>query len=534
MAARALSEADVRKLIDGAQVGRPLPLLYFVETGDSPGWRALTFLLQCRRNGFMVILPAEEKVKAQLQTIIDEEGLDGDVPIYSELPVECETHRKRPVGEVVSLFCDFPWSGLKWFRKAATGGRSALHTFPLVSSDKAVVRPLVEPALGVADQWVQEAVVGEGYDTGLAEYFTGESQGEMEPNAPDVEEPTIAELQARIRELEAKAAPTGVDHHEARRHQKGPVARSMFEGGAPQTGDISPEDWRKLQAAAGAPPPGLAKHERQPRAQPLHAEDTALQEQQLEAAEEEPLVGDGSQTTLLKLLAAQTQMLARLTGQRNSDPITAALSSGSGSASEGGSSTGARGMAAREAYLKVLERHGEFAAGVAQRAQTELGVKTQYPGMMRAYLERKVPLRDFKTLMLMGFFFAHAWEAAREAQDVLFEAWAARGIVMIEQWAIDSGRSQAAWLMSGLPDPDVTLLQSRRADIRPYGRLAAPTWIAAQVAYLRDIEFLENRLRGKPPQHQTTETAETEETEDGPRRPRRPRRPKALADKSAQ
>lgn len=154
--------------------------------------------------------------------------------------------------------------------------------------------------------------------------------------------------------------------------------------------------------------------------------------------------------------------------------------------------------------------------------------------MMRAYLERKVPLRDFKTLMLMGFFFAHAWEAAREAQDVLFEAWAARGIVMIEQWAIDSGRSQAAWLMSGLPDPDVTLLQSRRADIRPYGRLAAPTWIAAQVAYLRDIEFLENRLRGKPPQHQTTETAETEETEDGPRRPRRPRRPKALADKPAQ
>ena len=68
--------------------------------------------------------------------------------------------------------------------------------------------------------------------------------------------------------------------------------------------------------------------------------------------------------------------------------------------------------------------------------------------------------------------------------------------MMIEQWAVDNGRSQNAWLMGGLPEPDTSLLQARRSDIRPYSRLAEPTWVAAQVAYLRDVESLEEPGHG--------------------------------------
>ena len=100
---------------------------------------------------------------------------------------------------------------------------------------------------------------------------------------------------------------------------------------------------------------------------------------------------------------------------------------------------------------------------------------------------------------------------------------------MIEQWAVDNGRSQNAWLMGGLPEQDTSLLQARRSDIRPYSRLAEPTWVAAQVAYLRDVEFLENRLKNRATGsgNQGLGSGEVgEEDDESGLRPRRPRKPK--------
>ena len=72
------------------------------------------------------------------------------------------------------------------------------------------------------------------------------------------------------------------------------------------------------------------------------------------------------------------------------------------------------------------------------------------------------------------------------------------------------------------------------ADERPSGALllADPTWVAAQVAYLRDVEF----LKGKGGASASTATGaadqQDDEAGDGARRPRRPRKPKG--DKGAQ
>ena len=499
MATRTVDEAFCRGLLAGARVGKPLPMLYYLDASEEPTWRALGYLLQCRRSGFMVILPSEDSVKAQLQAAAEDAEIEP--PIFAELAVECETHRKRPVGQVTALFCDLPWAALVGFRKAQTG-RVALATHTIMSSDRAVVRPLVESALEVADRWVSDSLVGEAAETGLAEYVTGESGEEFEPELAELPGPTDAQaasISAQLQRLEAQATqPAPSEAPPQRRQSRVPAARALFpaDTGEPELG---PEDWRRLQQAAGAAPPGLARHERQARPQKALGEDVALHEQDLEANEGEQDFAGGSNEALLKLLATQTQLLAKLAAPKAVDPITSALGAGGGSGSDSANVSGARGMAAREAYLKALEKPTEFSTAIARRAQTELGWSQQTPGMMRSYLERKVPLKDHRTLTLMGFYLAHMWEAARESGNIEFESWASRGLLMVEQWAIDNGRSQAAWLLSGLPDPDFAQLQARRTDLRPYGRLAEPTWIAAQVAYLRDVEFLENRLRGKAP-----------------------------------
>ncbi|CAE7269788.1 unnamed protein product [Symbiodinium necroappetens] len=416
MATRTVDEAFCRGLLAGARVGKPLPMLYYLDRTEEPTWRALGYLLQCRRNGFMVILPLEVSVKAQLQAAAEDAEIEP--PIFAELEVECETHRKRPVGPVTALFCDLPWAALGSFRKAQTG-RVALVTHTILSSDRAVVRPLVESALEVADRWVSDSLVGEAAETGLAEYVTGESGEEFEPEPVRVSVLSCKGWRPKLPSLLHRRRRQQDDNHELLLHEL--CSR-------PKQANPS---WARPQKALG--------------------EDVALHEQDLEANEGELDFAGGSNEALLKLLATQTQLLAKLATPKAVDPITSALGSGGGSGSEGANVSGARGMVAREAYLKALEKPTEFSAAIARRAQAELGWSQQTPGMMRSYLERKVPLKDHRTLTLMGFYLAHMWEAARESGNIEFESWASRGLLMVEQWAIDNGRSQAAWLLSGLP-----------------------------------------------------------------------------------
>ncbi|CAE7269931.1 unnamed protein product, partial [Symbiodinium necroappetens] len=424
--------------------------------------------------------------------------------LYKPAEVEVETVRRRVAGSKEIYLVDAPWGALSYFRKSGRGSFELLA----IRKDSQVVRPIRSAALELADRWIAEVVD----DPALGEYVTAASQVGSGRDTPEDDEEAaqddvVSQLQARILELEAQTTASA----ERAPLTRGP--RSLFDGLAGGSPDLTAQDWKRLQEAAGPQPHRLAQHERQPREAGAQAENDDLAEIELEALAQDDAPADPAQAAMMRFLATQTQVLAQLAAARTppSDPIAHALQGSGGSGSEGGSSvTGARGVAARDAYLRVLK---EFAQAVAARAQTELGLASQTPGMMRQFMERKVPIRELKTLTLMGFFFAHMWEDARSQGDELAEFWAARGLVMVEQWAIDNGRSQMAWLLGGLPDPDTSLLQHRRSDLRPYARLCQSTWIAAQVAYLRDIEFLEGRMktgtRGGP-----THTATGEEAED--------------------
>ena len=57
------------------------------------------------------------------------------------------------------------------------------------------------------------------------------------------------------------------------------------------------------------------------------------------------------------------------------------------------------------------------------------------------------------------------------------------------------------WLLSGLPDPNYALVSQnrKRAGLQPFAHLAQASWIAANVAFLKDLDFMENRLRNAGP-----------------------------------
>ena len=89
--------------------------------------------------------------------------------------------------------------------------------------------------------------------------------------------------------------------------------------------------------------------------------------------------------------------------------------------------------------------------------------------------------------------------------------------VFCDQVAMDSGNSQLAWLMAGLPEPAVLGTAPRRRD-QPYSPLADPRWLAANIAYLRDLEYLSARVRSGNAGQQGSTHATQEETS-GPRPP---------------
>ena len=133
----------------------------------------------------------------------------------------------------------------------------------------------------------------------------------------------------------------------------------------------------------------------------------------------------------MRLLATQAQLLEKLTSAKVQDPISAALTSGAASDSASGSSTGTRGIAAREAFLKTFEHHAEL-EGIAKRAQQELGLSSQEPGMMRQYVEQgpsEGPQNGPDLRLLPGPPVGGLLSARRRVGRSL----AARGLVMAEQ-----------------------------------------------------------------------------------------------------
>lgn len=262
----------------------------------------------------------------------------------------------------------------------------------------------------------------------------------------------------------------------------------------------------RLKMLAGVGPTRLGAHERQ--SQAAGPESQALAEHAAEAVEAEELdqaleatLADASDP-MQKLMLLQMKQMALMNKSFNhrqpSDPIQALLGSGGGD-NQGGSTSGIKGCLAREAYVKITEDLHKLASVAESNATAELGLSAYQvtPGIMRDYLERRVPLGNFRQLTQFGYLAASGWEIGARTNNKELQGFCAKLLMFVEQTALDSGRTNLSWLMTGLADPNFTLTQqnTQKSGLKPFTRLASASWVAANVSYLRDLDFLESKIR---------------------------------------
>ena len=123
---------------------------------------------------------------------------------------------------------------------------------------------------------------------------------------------------------------------------------------------------------------------------------------------------------------------------------------------------------------------------------------------MRTFFTNKVPLGSMRGLTYFAFATAQLWEAAGRDDLAALKAQVALLAVYLEQVAVDGGRRQMGWLLTGMPNPPFQLAQAagpQRAQEDPVGFLGDFRWVAANLAYFKDVDYFESRtkLGGKQP-----------------------------------
>ena len=429
---------------------------------------------------------------------------------------------KRPVAERLAVsrqsIVDCPWAALQFFkRSSALRGEAAASLLKFVH-EGITCRPSRDGAYFAADAWISENMEEEA----AGDYVTCEEAEEAERVAVETDGAgqlqSVEQLQAHVQALEmqltalasARAIPAVEASH--------PRPAQGLLGSFPKAAGIPAQTMERLRDLAGAGPARLGGHER--RGRPLGLThtgeepcETLLQEQELEAGDGEELAeltAEAFTDPMQKLLFLQMQHMTllqkQISARQPQDAIHAALSSGSDSAAN--SSSGIKGCLAREAFLKVSDNLLTLAQVVETNALMELGLSQAQssPGLLRDYLEKRVPLGTFKLLTQMGYLMASAYETGQRTGNRELAGFGAKGLIFVEQTALDEGKTSLSWLLTGLPEPNFSQVQLTRArtSVKPFSRLCNPSWIAANVGYLRDLDFLETKIRNsdkdpKPP-----------------------------------
>ncbi|CAE7673514.1 Senp8 [Symbiodinium sp. CCMP2456] len=502
------------------QPDRPLPTLHLILSSDGDDEQARlarAALVKIRPGGFLVILPVDERITEVLLNIVSEEG--DPVVLDSEAQVEMETIRGRSLGTMTVVMADIPWEGVGAFT-AVHPARGALarevRVLPFnVGSTSG--RPRTASALSAAATWIRNIMDAETAAEYLtAEEFAGEEAvvDEEAPELEPVQASVTEQLLTRLQQLESRVG-TGVAPTPA----PGLGGPGLLR--APPAGGLDADGLARLRSLAGPAPKRVPKAAAAPPA--MRAGDTIHRETELEvlpAAEaEDPFAEATSENPLHQILAAQLEqtklMMERLAPQRSLDSVAAAL--GSGSASGSGENSGVRGCMARDAFLRQVQDL-ERVADIAQtNALRELGLDSAEPNLLKLFVERRMPLANLKTLGYIASFAAEGWELGHRLQNRQLQGFAARLAMLCEQASLDGGRLQLAWLLGGFAEPPPAMwLNTRRSGVKPFSSLAHPSWIAGNIAYLRDLDYLETRMSnlGKDAQRRSsTEEADPEAAE---------------------
>ena len=508
MAARAdaspLSFEDICEKIRQVGTSRILPTAVLVGSLEGAEVRVLAHLVRCRASGFMVLLPALEEVLAILEQLVDGDG--DSLVVQKEVDVPLEDARGRRFGSGQMVLVDMPAECAAHFvRTPALRGNAAAGLLRMMAQNS-IARPSMRGAHQAAELWISELAEA---DEVLLEHFTAEEGEAASPVQSNVSPEVVQQLQARIAQLETQqAAPSGglapVVDLEPRPHAAG----------------------RSVLFAPGTVSEALA--DENPAAQQAFAHAEA----EVEAGDEVSQVLNASSDPLHQLLALQMKQTAALMQKLappTRDPVTAALGS------EGGSSqSGVKGCVARDAYLRTMEDVKGTGRSIASNAAVDLGLPADQVNscLMRSYVEKRMPLEDQRQLTYLAQYMAVAWQMSCEAKNEFSMGLFARGLMMVEQIALDQGRCQFGWLLAAMPDPNLQTItmNRRRIGLTPYAKLASAPWVAGNIAYLKDLDYLEGRLKNtKSADKPSKDDPADEDVPKGPRKPWKPQKGRGKA-----
>ena len=503
------------------------------EEGDVQTRFAMGHMVYSRAGGFLLIFPAEEELRDVLLALEPPEG--SDAPAIFACEVDMETPRGRPLGTAQGYLVDIPNELIGKFCSAPTArgrGLGPTNTIQFIVDD-AMARPVKASAFTKADGWI----AGEMDHDTAQDYLTGEEYPELEEVQPG-STVDVQALQQRIQELEGL-----VQHQQSvpvRDVPNGPsgVARSkappLFQQNPSQ--GLSAADWERLQRLAGSPPPRVASAEQ--RRGPLegavteqenlfaHLDREAEDEQQVDLAIAAAQTGDPMQQMMLAQLRQNQILLSRLVSPKFQDPVLGALAGGGDGSSS--NSSGVKGMLARDVFIKAIQDLSKVAAIGQQNALQELGFDDSRldSSLMRRYVERRMPLAENRQLAYLAFMLAEAWAVAYNSSNKELQGSVCKMLIFIEQTVLDGGKMGLSWLLTGQQDPPFHLLVSsrRKPGLQPFTRLASPSWVSANLAYVKDLDVLESKMLTMNKADKTKVLTEDAE-EDFPKKPGPKKRP---------
>ncbi|CAE7214213.1 unnamed protein product [Symbiodinium sp. CCMP2592] len=536
-----LAEAEAYLLGAGRPIGRPgveelaltvsgdsaLPPLYLTlpaaEEGGSDRY-ATAFLLRVRANGFMVVLPDLPAVRDYVEGLLNE---DGDrVALTMREQVQVETVRGRHLGPGAALLADFPWSSCGYFVRSLRGLPDRASRVLSVSVGTVPGRPMSQDALDTAGRWVERL------DPDTAqEYWESAQEVDLEADVDGEPMDELAEEEpaqpAPNRALGSRALPAAARASQAPRTGAQPGG-NLFNGGRAMTDAAM----ARLQRLAGSAPARVGLVERQRTAAAAPEEDLALEAEfgALPPADVQDPAEELQATTMQSMLLAQMRqnaiLLEKLVHKGGALEDVLGGGSGSGGDSSGG---GIKGHLAREAFLKQVSDLKSVANKVQNSALLELGMTEPEPGLMREFVEKRIPLADQKVLQHVAAIASPGWELGYRSKNEELMGFTSRLLMFVEQSALDGGKTQLGYLLSGFPDPTPLGFMSRRAPgLKSFSRLAPAQWMAANLDYAETRIAQLGNNRQPPPQKPQPPEVPSEDAEEPGKPPRRrpPRRPK--------
>ena len=289
-----------------------------------------------------------------------------------------------------------------------------------------------------------------------------------------------------------------------------PLPQSHRSAPAPQLFEDQPQPLptarlERLQQLAGRGPRRVEDLGRQAKAKAdkAIARPTAIIEEEEEAdvAVETELADLGQTTVLERLLISQGQLLEKLANAKAAqhDPLSFLTGASYGDSDDVSKAPGVKGIAARQLLVDQFKKHPQKVVSVfkdrlilARRKSSQSELEPRY---LWYHMQESVPLGSHRTLTYVAFQAAAMYEAAERQDWDRVRMLIALQAVFAEQAAHDGGSLRLAHLLTGLEDPPFAQMQLHTAakSELAQGQLSDPRWLAAQLAFLKDVESISEK-----------------------------------------